>query len=157
MRDLFDHSLRGRYANVDVDRDTRIVLIDASDRVLATMDERLGRIAAARLAEQRVETKLHALVSEIGDGVVRTKSGEEVRAHTIVWAGGVRVSPLVTSLTLPQQRGRLVVDQFFRVAGRDDVFAVGDAAYVEWQGRPLAQLAQVAVLEAPTLADNLVH
>jgi NADH dehydrogenase len=157
MRDLFDHSLRGTYANVDVDRDTRLILADASERVLATMDQRLGRIAAARLAAQHVETKLGALVSEIDDGVVRTKQGEEIRAHTIVWAGGVRVSPLATSLPLPQQRGRLVVDPIFRVAGRDDLFAIGDAAYVEWRGRPLAQLAQVAVLEAPALAANLAH
>jgi NADH dehydrogenase len=157
MRDLFDHSLRGTYTNVDVDRDTRIVLVDSSERVLATMDERLSRIAAAKLAEQRIELKLGALVSEIGAGTVRTRQGETITANTVVWAGGVRASPLVTSLPLPQQKGRLVVDPVFRVAGRDDLFAVGDAAYVEWEGKPLAQLAQVAVLEAPALAENVVR
>ena len=157
MRDLFDHSLRGEYANVDVDRDTRILLIDASERVLATMDERLGRIATARLAEQHVEVRLGALVSEIGEGVIRTKQGDEIRAHTIVWAGGVRTTPLVSATNLPQQRGRLVVDEVFRVGGRDDVFAIGDAAHVVWRGKPLAQLAQVAVLEAPALAENLAR
>lgn len=157
MRDLFDHSLRGSYANVDVDRDPRITLIDGGERVLATMDERLGRIAAKRLAELHVDVRLRTLVSEVADGGVRTRQGDELRANTIVWAGGVRVSPLVTSLDLPQSKGRLVVDGVFRVAGRDDLFAIGDAAYVEWQGKPLAQLAQVAVLEAPALAANLVH
>ena len=157
MRDLFDHSLRGTYANVDVDRDTRIILIDASERVLATMDQRLARIAAKRLADQRIEVRLGALVSEIGDGVVRTKRGEEIRARTIVWAGGVRATPLVHAIELPQNRGRLMVDGIFRVGARDDLFAIGDAAYVESNGKPLAQLAQVAVLEAPALAKNLVH
>ena len=157
MRDLFDHSLRGSYANIDIDRDPSITLLDAGERVLATMDERLGRVAARRLEELRVDVRLRTPVSEVVDGAVRTKTGPELRASTIVWAGGVRVSPLVTSLDLPQVKGRLVVDGTFRVAGRDDLLAIGDAAYVEWQGRPLAQLAQVAVLEAPALAANLVR
>jgi NADH dehydrogenase len=157
LRDLFDHSLRGSYANVDVDRDPRIVLLDAGDRVLATMDERLARIAAARLARQHIDVRLGRLVSEVGPGIIRTRQGEELRASTIVWAGGVRTAPLVTSVALPQSRGRLIVDAFFRVSGRDDLFALGDGAYVESQGRPLAQLAQVAVLEAPSLAANLVR
>ena len=157
MRDLFDHSLRGRYANVDVDGDTRIILMDASERVLATMDERLARIAAARLVEQRIDVRLRALVREVGSGVIRTQQGEEIRAATIVWAGGVRATPLVTSLALPQTKGRLLVDSIFRVAGRDDLFAIGDVAFLEIHGKPLAQLAQVAVLEAPALAANLAR
>src|SRR5205823_14527015 len=52
--------------------------------------------------------------------------------------------------------GRIVVDDHFRVNGRDDVLALGDAAYFENQGKGLPQLAQVAVLEAPTAARNLV-
>jgi NADH dehydrogenase len=146
-----------RLASLVPRRDTRIVLIDAGDRVLATMDERLGQIAAKRLSEQRVELRLRTLVSEIGSGVVRTRQGEELRANTIIWAGGVRTTPLVASLALAQNKGRLVVDDTFRVGGRDDLFAIGDAAYVENRGRPLGQLAQVAVLEAPALAANLVR
>ncbi|TMD62132.1 MAG: hypothetical protein E6I87_00255 [Chloroflexi bacterium] len=90
MRDLFDHSLRGSYANIDIDRDPSITLLDAGERVLATMDERLGRVAARRLEELRVDVRLRTPVSEVVDGAVRTKTGPELRASTIVWAGGVR-------------------------------------------------------------------
>lgn len=158
MRDLMDHSLRGSYANVDVDRDVSIVLLDGAERVLSAMDERLSRLASQRLAQQRIRVQLRSLVSEVGPGFVRTREGVELRGNTVVWAGGVRTSPLVAALPLPQAKDkRLLVDASFRVAGRDDVLALGDAAYVTQEGKPLAQLAQVAVLEAPALAANLVR
>lgn len=158
MRDLMDHSLRRSYLNVDLDRDPTILLLDAGDRVLSTMDPRLGRIADERLAQQRIRVLLRTPVSEVAPGRVRTRDGSEFQGGTIVWAGGVRTSPLVAGLDLPRATdGRLVVDASFRAGGRDDVLALGDAALVEQDGRPLPQLAQVAVLEAPAVAANLVH
>jgi len=159
LRDLMDHSLRTMYPELDLARDAKITLVDAGDRVLLAMDPRLGRIAMKRLGEQRVTVVLKTLVSEVGEGVVRTKDGKQYRGGTIVWAGGVRTHPLVAGLsgvTLSKDK-RLVVDQTFRAGGRDDLLSFGDAAYFEHQGRPLPQLAQVAVLEAPAVARDLAH
>ena len=158
LRDLMDHSLRRMYPEIDLVRDARITLIDAGDRVVIAMDERLSRIAAKRLAEQRVTVVLNTLVSEVAEGIVRTKDGKQFRGGTIVWAGGVRTHPLITGLdgaALAKDK-RLVVDRTFR-AGRDDVLSFGDAAAFDWEGRPLPQLAQVAVLQAPAVARNIAH
>jgi NADH dehydrogenase len=159
IRDLMDHSLRQMYPELDFARDARITLIDANDRVLTAMDEQLARIAMAQLTKQRVTVVLKTLVSEVGEGIVRTKDGKQFRGGTIVWAGGVRTHPLVADLdgvTLAKDR-RVVVDQMFRAAGRDDLLSFGDAAYFEHEGKPLPQLAQVAVLQAPAVARNLAH
>jgi NADH dehydrogenase len=159
LRDLMDHSLRRMYPELDLVRDAKITLIDAGDRVLLAMDLRLARIAMKRLGEQRVTVVLKTLVSEVGTGVVRTKDRKEFRGGTIVWAGGVRTHPLVTGLTgvtLSKDK-RLVVDQTFRAGGRDDLISFGDAAYFEHRGKPLPQLAQVAVLEAPAVARALAQ
>jgi NADH dehydrogenase len=159
LRDLMDHSLRAMYPELDLARDARITLVDAGDRVLLAMDPRLARIAMKRLGEQRVTVVLKTLVSEVGAGVVRTKDGKEFRGATIVWAGGVRTHPLVAGLsgvTLSKDK-RLVVDRTFRAVGRDDLLSFGDAAYFEDHGRPLPQLAQVAVLQAPAAARALAQ
>lgn len=159
LRDLMDHSLRRMYPELDLRRDPEITLIDAGERVLLAMDPRLARIAMKRLGEQRVTVVLNTLVSEVGEGVVRTKDGKQFRGGTIVWAGGVRTHPLVAGLsgvTLSKDK-RLVVDQTFRAGGRDDLLSFGDAAYFEHRGKPLPQLAQVAVLQAPAVARNLAH
>jgi NADH dehydrogenase len=158
IRDLMDHSLRKMYPELDLVRDPKVTLIDSSDRVLGGMDLRLARIAMTRLEAQRITVVLKTLVSEVGQGIVRTKDGKEFRGGTVVWAGGVRTHPLVSGLAgvaLAKDK-RLVVDQMFR-AGRDDLLSFGDAAYFEYQGKPLPQLAQVAVLQAPAMARNIAH
>jgi NADH dehydrogenase len=156
LRDLMDHTLRRIYPSIDFRREVAIHLLDGADRVIPQMDERLSRIAMKRLAQQRINVLLRALVAEIGPGCVRTKNGVELRGRTIIWSGGVKTNPLVSALDLPKARdGRLVVDATFRVGGRDDVLALGDAAYLAHQGKPLPQLAQVAVLEAPAAARNV--
>ncbi|MGH2499957.1 MAG: NAD(P)/FAD-dependent oxidoreductase, partial [Candidatus Limnocylindria bacterium] len=158
MRDLMDHTLRPMYPQLDFARDITIVLMDGADRVLPQMDERLARIALRRLEQQRVRVVLRAPVSEVGRGAVRTRDGARFDGATIVWAGGVKVSPLVAALPLPRAKdGRLAVDATFRVGGRDDVLCFGDAASFEHRGGPLPQLAQVAVLQAPTVARNLAR
>ena len=158
IRDLMDHTLRPMYPGLDLRRDTSIVLLDGSDRVLPNMDRRLSLIAGHRLEQQRVRVVLNTLVSEVAAGAVLTKDGARFQGRTIVWAGGVRPNPLLDGLDLPKARdGRLAVDRMFRVGGRSDVLALGDAAAFEQNGTPLPQLAQVAVLQAPAIARNLVH
>jgi NADH dehydrogenase len=159
LRDLMDHSLRTMYPELDLARDAKITLVDAGDRVLLAMDPRLARIAMTRLAEQRVNVVLNTLVSEVGEGIVRTKDGAQFRGGTIVWAGGVRTHPLIAGLAgvaLAKDK-RLIVDRTFRAGGRGDLLSFGDAAFFDLAGKPLPQLAQVAVLQAPTIARNLAH
>ena len=156
LRDLMDHTLRRIYPSIDFYGDVTIHLLDGADRVIPGMDPRLSRIAMKRLEQQRVRVLLNTLVSEIRPGAVHTKDGAQLRGRTIVWSGGVKVNPLVAALDVPKSKdGRIVVDDHFRVNGRDDVFAIGDSAYFESHGKGLPQLAQVAVLEAPAAARNL--
>ncbi|HEV2251200.1 MAG TPA: NAD(P)/FAD-dependent oxidoreductase [Candidatus Limnocylindria bacterium] len=159
LRDLMDHSLRQMYPELDLVRDAKITLLDGNDRVLTAMDQRLAHIAMTQLAKQRVNVVLKTFVSDVGEGIVRTTDGKQFRGGTVVWAGGVRTNPLVAGLagvTLAKDK-RLVVDRTFRAGGRDDLLSFGDAAFFEHHGKPLPQLAQVAVLEAPAVARNLAH
>jgi NADH:quinone reductase (non-electrogenic) len=156
LRDLMDHTLRKIYPSIDFFADVAIHLIEGADRVLPGMNPKLSAIAMKRLEQQRIRVLLNTLVSEISPGVVHTKNGARLRARTIVWSGGVKVNPLVASIDLPKSKdGRIIVDNRFRADGRDDVIVLGDAAYFEHNGKGLPQLAQVAVLEAPTAARNL--
>ncbi|MDP9252119.1 MAG: NAD(P)/FAD-dependent oxidoreductase [Chloroflexota bacterium] len=158
MRDLMDHTLRGIYPDIDVRGEPTITLVDGADRVVPGMDPRLSAIAQRRLEQLRVHVMLRTLVSEVGERSLRTKDGTTLTANTVIWAGGVKTNPLVVATDLAHAKdGRLVVDTSFRVGGRDDVLALGDAAYFEQDGKALPMLAQVAVLQAPAAATNLVH
>jgi NADH dehydrogenase len=158
MRDLMDHTLRGIYPSIDVRNEPSITLIDGADRVVPGMDPRLSGIAQRRLEQLGVRIMLKTLVSEVGERSLRTKDGTTLTANTVIWAGGVKVNPIVAACDLPRAKdGRLVVDTSFRASGRDDVLVLGDAAYFEQDGKPLPMLAQVAVLEAPSAAANIAR
>jgi NADH dehydrogenase len=158
MRDLMDHTLRGIYPTIDFTREPHITLVDGADRVVPGMDPRLSRIAMRRLQRLGVEVRLKTLASEVRADGLSLKTGDTIPARTVIWAGGVKSNPLLDALVLPKAKdGRLVVDRFFRAGGRDDVLSFGDAAAFEFGGAPLPMLAQVAVLEAPAAAKNLVH
>lgn len=158
MRDLMDHTLRRIYPSIDFDHDPTITIVDASERVLPQMDVRLSRIAAKRMAQLGVNVLLETVVSEVAEHAVTTRDGRTIATQTVVWAGGVRANPLLADLDLPKTKdGRLVVDAMLRVDGRDDVLSFGDAAAFIENGRPLPQLAQVAVLQAPAAAANIAH
>jgi len=158
IRDLMDHTLRGIYPSIDFAHEPHITLIDGADRVVPAMDPRLSRIARRRLEQLGVEVRLNTLAAEVRTDGLRLKSGDFVPARTIIWAGGVKSNPLLGPLALPKAKdGRLIVDRFFRAGGRDDVLSFGDAAAFDWGGAPLPMLAQVAVLQAPAAAKNLVH
>ena len=158
LRDLLDDSLRRMYPELDLATRATIILIDAGERVLTTMDPRLGRIAMRELVAQRIQVVSQTYVTAVGEGSVQTRDGRTFRGGTVVWAGGVRTHPLVAGLggvALAPDR-RLIVDATFR-AGRDDLLSFGDAAFFAHEGQPLPQLAQVAVLQAPAVAANLVR
>ncbi len=158
MRDLMDHTLRGIYPTIDFDREPHITLVDGADRVLPQMNPKLSGIAARRLKKLGVEIRLGTLVASVTADGLHTRDGRSLRAKTVVWAGGVKVNPLLTPLALPKSKdGRLVVDKYLRAGGRDDVLSFGDAAAFDFQGKLLPMLAQVAVLQAPAAAKNLIH
>lgn len=108
----------------------RVILIEGQDRVLPTFPPELSRRAKSDLEQLGVQVWLGTRVSDVGDGVVELGS-ERLAARNIIWAAGVRASPLVQSLGAPLDRlGRVEVEPDLSVPGRPEVFVVGDLARV---------------------------
>jgi NADH:ubiquinone reductase (H+-translocating) len=138
--------------------DMRWVLVDLAPRVLPELGTRLGDAAMAVLRRRGVEVRLGTGVEEAtGDGV-RLSDGETIPTHTLVWCAGVTPSPLIESLGLPTERGRLKVGADLRVPEAPEVFAFGDAAAVPDLTRPgrlTGQTAQHAQRQGKLAARNV--
>jgi NADH dehydrogenase len=112
----------------------RVVLIEAVPKILTAMPDPLQEAAKKHLTDLGVELWLGRPVERIEDGLV-VAGGEELRARTIVWAAGVRASPLAKALGAPLDRaGRVVVRPDLSIPDHPEVFAIGDLAHVDQEG-----------------------
>ena len=145
--ELFHAVLAKDFPSLDFGR-ARIVLVEMGERVLAGFSEVGSRHAEEQLRRRGVELRLGTAVTAIDEGSVTLSSGEVVRTGTVVWAAGVRTSPLLEGLGLERiANGRVVVDPSLRLREHPEVFVVGDLAAVEWRGGLLPQVANVAQQE----------
>src|SRR5881296_4026285 len=91
-------------------KDVRVLLLEATDRLLAAMPSRLREAAAETLWRKHVEVRFGATVADYDGARVLLKSGEVIPASTLVWAAGVKAVSLTGRLGLPTaQQGRVPV------------------------------------------------
>jgi len=137
-------------------KDVRVLLVEATDRLLGPMPARLREAAAETLWRKHVEVRFGATVADYDGERVLLKSGEVIPARTLVWAAGVQAVSLTTRLGLPTGRqGRIPVADTLDVPGHPGVYVIGDAAYLEVDGQPLPMMAPVAIQMAETAARNI--
>jgi NADH dehydrogenase len=128
---------------------SRIILVELQDRLLGAFHAKLGAYAGRALQTRGVEVRCCESVKEVHADSVVLGSGEVVPCGLVIWAAGVGSCALTDLLDLPKVRGRIEVGSDLRVAGHDDVFAIGDmAALRSGDGNQLLpQLAPPAIQE----------
>jgi len=137
-------------------KDVRILLLEATDKLLAAMPERLREAAVKTLWRKWIDVRFGAQVADYDGKQIRLKSGEIIPAQTVIWAAGVRASPLNATLGVaPGRQGRIPVEPTLQVPGHPEVFIIGDAAYQEQNGEPLPMVAPVAIQMGQFVARNI--
>lgn len=135
-----------------------ISVIEGGERILAAAPPSLSAYAEDKLATRNIRVLTRTRVAAVEADGVRLADGGRVDADLVVWAAGVKASPWLARLGLPQGRlGQIKVDGFLRCAGVDCVYAIGDCAEAPDgdSGRTLPATAQVAHQEAQWLAAEL--
>jgi NADH dehydrogenase len=113
---------------------------------LPPFKENLRAYTKKELEDRGVELRLGEAVAEVGPTSMKLKSGEEIKTHTLVWAGGVQANPLARMLGMPQGRGgRVKLNPDLSVPDHPEIFVVGDMGEVASEGAILPQLASVAM------------
>jgi NADH dehydrogenase len=137
----------------------RWVLVDAAPKILPEIPRRLGDYAARELASRGVEIRTGTTLAEVEPHAATLSDGTRIETETVVWTAGVKANPILEEWGLPlDDRGRVQVDSFLRVDGREDVWALGDCARVpnRLSDRPDPPTCQHALRQARRLAKNLV-
>lgn len=144
--------------------EARIVLIEATDRILPVYRDNLSSKARDDLEKLGVEVRLNTTVSNIDKGGVElttTSGSERIEAATKIWAAGVTASSLGGKLAeasgAEQDRsGRLTVSRDLSLPQHGNVFVAGDLVHFEQDGKLLPAVAPVAMQQGRFAADAII-
>ncbi len=135
-----------------------VYLIEAGPRLLAAMSANASENAEKFLRGMGVNVMLNTLVQDYKDGKVILNNGMDIPTRTFIWVSGVIATSFDHIGADMLGRGRrILVDEFNRVKGIENVFAIGDVCLQTEKDYPNGhpQLAQVAIQQGHLLASNL--
>jgi NADH:ubiquinone reductase (H+-translocating) len=138
----------------------RWVLVDAAPKILAEIPTRLGDYAAKELMRRGIEIHVSTTLESFDGDEAVLSNGTRIPARTLVWTAGVKASPDAGVFGMPlDDRGRIRVDRFLRVDGRERAWSLGDCAAVPNERTPGVfdpPTCQHALRQARRLAKNLL-
>jgi NADH:quinone reductase (non-electrogenic) len=145
------------YARLD---GTRWILVEAEERIMPEIPPSLAEFTTAELRARGIEVLTRTRVNRVDERSVELSNGETIPSRTLCWTAGVKPPAVVRNLGLPlDEHGRIRADSYTRVAGLDNVWAVGDAAAVPDPARkfkaPSPPTAQHALRQGKVAADNV--
>ncbi len=138
--------------------DVKFLLLDTAKQVMPEVGEKLGNAAQKVLRRRGIDVRLGITLKEAHADHVVLSDDSRVDTHTLAWVTGVTGAPLIETLGLPTEKGRLTVQADLQVPNHPDVFAAGDAAAVPdltEPGKITPPTAQHATRQGKVLARNV--
>ncbi len=157
IAELTQKALKEDFNNIDPAR-TRVILVEAGDRLLPPFHPKLSAYAKKTLEKMGVEIWCNRMVKECDDHGIFVDD-EYAPAETVIWAAGVAASPVASMLDVEKDRaGRIVLDQQLKVPGADGVYAIGDVAMArDGADKALPGIAPVAKQQGKYVAKLILN
>jgi NADH:ubiquinone reductase (H+-translocating) len=144
---------------IDPDKDIKITLIEAADRVVPALPQRLSDATMRLLGELGVDVRTGARVTEVTADGVHLAGGDFVPSELVVWSAGVCGPDVLKNLDGLEATpsGQLVVRPTLQTTRDDNIFAMGDCAYLipDGETRPIPPRAQAAHQQASHLLKQI--
>ena len=136
--------------------DLNIILISSDDKPLEAMSQESQDAAEDYLKQLGVKFLKNERVTDYDGEVINMASGNSIPTNNVIWAAGVTGNIIDDFNKENLVRNRYIVNRYNQVKGFDNIFAIGDIAYMETpkypQGHP--QVANVAINQGKNLAKN---
>jgi NADH:ubiquinone reductase (H+-translocating) len=147
---------------IDPDKDIRLNLIEAADRILPALPARLSKAALDLLDRLRVKVHTGSKVAEVTATGVKLASSAFIPAELTVWAAGVKAPDVLKDIAGLETNGanQLVVTPTLQTTRDENIFAIGDCAACPWDGHPgrtVPPRAQAAHQEAAHLVRQIAR
>jgi NADH dehydrogenase len=156
LAEIARHTLKGEFRRFDP-RNTRVVLVEASDRVLPPYPPDLSEKARLQLERLGVTVWLGRRVTGIDARGVQL-GNDRLEANTVIWCAGVAATPIGATLGAPLDRsGRVIVEADLSVPGHPEVQVVGDLALLASHQPPVPGVAPAAKQMGRHAARNILR
>ena len=145
------------YPNIKKEK-INMILVSSRRGILPEVSEKLGRSAMKYLKKEGVRIITNTKAIDADEDFVLLDNGEKIPCTTLIWAGGVKVDPVISDLKCEHgDSGKIKVDKFLRVVGYPNVFALGDCAEILDYAtkKPYPPTAQHAIHQSATVSHNL--
>jgi len=136
-----------------------IYLLEGTGKTLASMSQKSSVKSQQYLSKLGVNVLTATLVKNYDGKNVELQDGNRIPAATVIWAAGIKGNiPNGIDHSLIARGHRIKVDRYCKVQGLQNIYALGDLAYMETPGFPHAhpQVAPAAIQQADLLAHNLI-
>ncbi|MGD8316107.1 MAG: NAD(P)/FAD-dependent oxidoreductase [Myxococcales bacterium] len=159
LSEISRNALRRDFRNIDP-TSARVILLEGGERIFRDYHPGLSARARDDLESLGVEVRTSAFVSHIDDQGVTLRDGDHIRANTVLWAAGVRATPLTAHLDAELDgMGRVKVTPQCTVPRHDEIAVVGDLIHFprKKDGLPHPAVAQVALQSGKLVAQNILR
>jgi NADH:ubiquinone reductase (non-electrogenic) len=134
--------------------EARITLVEAGREILNTFDEKLRRYATEAFRRERISVLTGSPVVKVEPKTIRLADGSMVAYGLLLWSTGNAATTFGARVDLPKDKqSRIIVDEFFRVKGYENIYSLGDCSVIEQS--PLPATSQVAQQQGKYLARSL--
>jgi len=137
----------------------QINLIEGSPALLGGMSAHASKKALFYLKRLGINVRLSTRVTDYDGEYLSFSEGESLHTKTVIWAAGISGEvPGGFSAESVGRGRRLVVDEYNKLKGYDDIYAIGDVCIMSVPAYPNGhpQVAQVAIQQGKNLAKNLI-
>ncbi|MHC1684343.1 MAG: FAD-dependent oxidoreductase [Clostridiaceae bacterium] len=143
--------------NVD-QNDVGLMVVEALDSILNILDSKMALKAERYMLKHKVEILKNAAITEVTPDDITLKDGRRISTKTLIWTCGVQGNSFAKSFGLSlTNRGRINTNEFMQSLDKENIYVVGDAAFLEeGKSNGLPQIVEAALQTAETASKNII-
>ena len=130
--------------------------MQSGDRLLADLPKKLGAYTYKRLHQLGVEVYLQTKVTRVTFESLHLQNDEVIPTSTVIWTAGLEANyPTTSEEVSSANKGKLLVHPTLQLLEQSNIYAIGDLAYIEQNGKPLTGVAPEALQQGVVVARNI--